>query len=200
MSTIYILTNQAMPGIIKIGRTESSVTQRMSDLFTTSLPLPFECYYAAKVGNYASVERTLHSAFDDYRVNKSREFFKLDPYKAKIILELIAQEDVTPKTTSELDEEASAALEKISKAGKFNFETVGIPVGAILNYTSDPSITCIVYDKYSVSFQGQIVSTSRAAVLANAFRGGTASSLSGPIWWLYENETLASKRDRMFTE
>lgn len=197
VSIVYILTNQSMPGLIKIGRTESNVSQRMTELFNTSLPLPFECYYAARVKDYALVEKSFHKAFDDFRVNSSREFFRLDPYKAKVILELLAEEDVTPSENPALDPESNAALEKASKIGKFSFTSVGIPMASILQYVSDPNITCSVHDDRSVNFKDQIVSTSRAAVLANASRGGTAASLQGPIWWIYEGETLSSRRDRL---
>jgi hypothetical protein len=37
MKTVYILTNQAMPGIIKIGFTENSVEQRMRELHKAML-------------------------------------------------------------------------------------------------------------------------------------------------------------------
>ena len=42
MSIVYILTNEAMPGLIKIGLTNATVEQRMLSLDTTSVPLPFE--------------------------------------------------------------------------------------------------------------------------------------------------------------
>ena len=200
MSIIYILTNQSMPGLIKIGKTENNVTQRMSELFNTSIPLPFECYYAARVKDNTAVEKSFHKAFEDFRLNPSREFFKMDPYKAKIILQLLAQEDVTPRDNPAIDVETEKALEKVSKSGKFNFMSFGIPPGATLYYVSDPLITCTVNDERTVNFQGQIVSTSRAAVLANASRGGSAKALSGPIWWLYEDETLSNRRERLGSE
>ena len=52
----------------------------------------------------------------------------------------------------------------------------------------------------TVDYKGQQVSLSRAAVLANADRGGTATALQGPIWWLFEGETLASIRERLDDE
>jgi hypothetical protein len=39
---VYVLTNRAMEGIIKIGLTSSSVEKRILELDTTALPLPFE--------------------------------------------------------------------------------------------------------------------------------------------------------------
>ena len=78
MSFVYILTNEAMPGIIKIGLTENPVSERVLQLDTTSVPVPFQCYYAAKVEDHKKVERALHTAFGDFRSRPNREFFKME--------------------------------------------------------------------------------------------------------------------------
>ena len=73
---IYILTNPIMPGIIKIGKTtQEDVKVRMAQLYSTGVPVPFDCEYAAKVNNIDEVERALHTAFGPDRVNPKREFF-----------------------------------------------------------------------------------------------------------------------------
>jgi hypothetical protein len=196
MSIVYILTNEAMPGYIKIGRTGTSVEQRMKELHTTSVPLPFQCYYAAKVEDDVVLERALHSAFDDYRIQKNREFFKLDPYKAKVVIELLAIEDVTPKSDLFEDSATAEAVQKASKySGKFNFVENHIPIGSELEYYSDRTLKCTVFDETSVLFDGKVVSTSRAAVLANAKRGGTATAISGTISWVYEGKTISLIRE-----
>jgi len=91
MSYVYVLTNEAMPGYIKIGITERTINDRILELDTTSVPLPFQCYYAARVSDHKKVERALHTAFGDSRVRKSREFFTVDPFRVKAILEVIAE-------------------------------------------------------------------------------------------------------------
>ena len=53
---IYILTNQAHPDYIKIGKT-SNLEQRLKSLDTTGVPLPFECYYAVEVDDMSRVEK-----------------------------------------------------------------------------------------------------------------------------------------------
>jgi hypothetical protein len=196
LSIVYILTNEAMPGYIKIGRTSTSVEQRMRELDKTSTPLPFQCYYAARVDDDQKLERTLHAAFGDHRVRSSREFFRLDPYKARVVIELLALEDVTPRGDVFEDAESEAAVQKATKtSGRYSFVENGIPIGATLQYVSDRSVTCTVHDDNTVMFASQVLSLSRAAVLANSQRGGTATALSGTISWLYENETLASIRE-----
>lgn len=74
---VYVFTNEAMPGLVKIGRTSNAVDDRLTDLSaSTSVPLPFECYFAAEVRQAAALERKLHELFSEYRVNPKREFFK----------------------------------------------------------------------------------------------------------------------------
>ena len=45
---VYVLTNQAMPGIVKIGMTErDDVQRRMNELYSTGVPLPFRVRHSA---------------------------------------------------------------------------------------------------------------------------------------------------------
>ncbi len=53
---VYVLTNEAIEGWVKIGRTSTSVEQRIKELDNTSPPLPFQCFYAAEVTNATIVE------------------------------------------------------------------------------------------------------------------------------------------------
>ena len=47
---VYLLTNPVMPGLVKIGMTtQKEIEQRMKELYTTGVPLPFECQFACKV-------------------------------------------------------------------------------------------------------------------------------------------------------
>ena len=74
---VYVFTNEAMPGLIKIGLTGDSIETRLTQLSSnTGVPLPFECYFAAAVADGARLERTLHQLFAEYRINPRREFFK----------------------------------------------------------------------------------------------------------------------------
>ena len=54
---VYLVTNEAMPGYVKIGLTQQDdVTTRLKQLDTTAVPLPFECHYAARVPDCAKVK------------------------------------------------------------------------------------------------------------------------------------------------
>lgn len=107
---IYVLTNPCFTlgkdfqPIIKIGMTKrDDVRDRMSDLFTTGLPEPFECLFAYKVKNVDHVEKELHQIFDMFRHKKNREFFSVWPDMVIRVLCLIDGEDVTP--INEIDDD-----------------------------------------------------------------------------------------------
>ena len=77
MSIIYVLTNPAFAGHVKIGKT-GNLAQRLRGLDNTSVPLPFRCEYAVRVDDMNKVESLLHDAFGDRRVPERREFFEVD--------------------------------------------------------------------------------------------------------------------------
>ena len=197
MSIVYILTNEAMPGLIKIGLTNSTVEQRMITLDNTSVPLPFECYYAARVSDSAKIERALHVGLGDHRVRNSREFFRIDPYRAKAILEVLAFEEVTPGASVFVESDDQEALARaVAARPNFRFSMVNISVGATLHFAKDESITATVVDDKKINFRGTETSLSRAALEIVHSLGYTWTQIAGPQWWLYDGMTLSELRNQ----
>ena len=112
---IYVLTNPAMPGLVKIGMTDKdNVQHRMSELYTTGVPFPFECVAARQINDADAleIEKALHTAFSPNRVNPSREFFEIDSEQVQVILRILPGQDVTPgASTQEQDEDQRVATE-----------------------------------------------------------------------------------------
>jgi len=96
MDIVYILTNEAMPGLVKVGKTTSDLLSRIRALDTTGIPLPFECFFAAEVADCHLAEKLIHDAFDDHRVRKNREFFEIAPERIASALKLAAVREITP--------------------------------------------------------------------------------------------------------
>ena len=122
---VYVLTNPAMMGLVKIGMTDKNdVRERMSELYSTGVPFPFECVVAREMEDReaADVERALHGAFGRNRVNPSREFFELDPEQVQAILRIMPGRDVTPgnsdEETASQDEDQAAAREYQRRQGR----------------------------------------------------------------------------------
>lgn len=75
---VYLLTNPVMPGLVKIGMTaKEDIDKRMKELYTTGVPVPFECQFACKVkkSDCVKIEKALHTAFEPQRINANREWF-----------------------------------------------------------------------------------------------------------------------------
>ena len=197
MPIIYILTNQSMPDTIKIGITDN-LERRIKELDNTSLPLPFECYYAVEVEDASKIEKKIHEGLDDARIRDNREFFNTTPEQAKSILEIaeiMGGKDVTPKGDIVETAQDKQALEKSRKIRKrFNFEMINIQPGTILNFVKDTTITCEVHDDRKVKFRDKITSLSDAADIVLREMGYDWSAAQGPIWWSYLGKSLSELR------
>jgi len=197
---VYVLTNPSIPDIVKIGMT-TDLTTRMRSLYNSSVPVPFECYFACTVKNMSFVEKQLHDGFDDFRVNPKREFFRIDPERVVSILKMVMIEDVTPKDDIVDDEIDQRSLDKEKKVrGRFNFDMINVPVGSILTFVKDPTITSVVIDKHKIEFEDEIHSLSSSTLKIVHRMGYTWKQVSGPTYWMYEGETLTERRSRMEQE
>jgi hypothetical protein len=198
---IYVLTNAAMPGLIKIGKTSGDVADRIKQLDTTSLPLPFECFYAAEVADVDKVERAIHEAFGDHRIRKNREFFKISPDKPKAIIDLLCIKNVTPGFelfTESDDKEALGEAKK--RRAVFSFPMVGLGPGTVLQSVFDDAITCAVQGDRWVEFRGEQHSLSSSALEIAHEKGLGWSAVAGPDYWKYEGKTLSELRDEKTLE
>jgi hypothetical protein len=192
---VYILTNEAMPGYIKIGKTADNLETRMRSLDTTGLPLPFTCHYAAEVENYDAVERLLHDAFNDNRIRKNREFFRLAPERAVAALKIANGRDLTPRDDVVNDKDDIAALNMTrERRSVFSFDMVGIKPGSTLVSAFDEKLTCTVLDHRYVDFEGERISLSNAALKIANRVGYKWSAIQGPRYWLYEGKSLDEMR------
>lgn len=161
---VYVLTNPCMPGIVKIGMTErKDIDARMKELYTTGVPLPFECKFACNVkkSECEKIEKALHKAFSPQRINANREFFRIMPEQAIAILELFQHEDITAEISQEIENdltpEDKVAQEKSRiKRPPLHFLEMGLHEGDILIYKNDESITCSVVDQRHILYQGKV--------------------------------------------
>lgn len=193
---VYVLTNAAMPNLVKIGITNGSVADRIKSLDNTCLPLPFECFYAAEVTDAAKVERAIHEAFGDHRVRKNREFFKISPDKPKAIIELLCTKNVTPGIELFTEPDDKEALDEAKKRkSHFRFSLIGLKPGTALQSVFDDSITCTVKNDRWVEFRGQEHSLSSSALDIAHEKGLGWSAIAGPEYWKYDGKTLSEWRD-----
>lgn len=198
---VYVLTNAAMVGLVKIGMTnQSDLSIRLKQLYTTGVPVPFECYYACKVRSAKQVEDALHFAFSGHRINPSREFFKMEPEKVKAILELLKIEEVTSYVERELTENvpendlvASEALKR--RRPRMNFEEMSIPVGSTLLFR-DRTTTVLVQDARHVTLNGEQLSLTAAT---QRILGNEAPIQPSP-YWTFNGKVLKEIYDETYSD
>ncbi|PRD64845.1 hypothetical protein C6P64_12365 [Malikia granosa] len=199
---IYVLTNEAMPGLVKIGLTTDSVESRIANLSGTSgVPLPFECHFAAQIPeavNLAKLEKTLHQLFADHRINPKREFFKVEPEKVVLALSIGGFKEVTPGK-ADIDPVEVQAMEKAKeqRRSRINMAALGINPGDTLVLSRDEDVTVTVLAGGKVSYKGEVLSLSAAALKALQAMGYKATSVSGSDYWMFEGELLDERRIRL---
>lgn len=199
---IYVLTNEAMPGLVKIGLTTDSVESRIANLSSNSgVPLPFECHFAAEVPddvNLPKLEKTLHQLFAEHRVNPKREFFKVEPEKVVLALSIGSFKEVTPGK-ADIDPVEVQAMEKAKeqRRSRINLAALGINPGDILVLSRDEDVTVTVLAGGKVSYKGETLSLSGAALKALQSMGYKSTSVSGSDYWMFEGELLDERRIRL---
>lgn len=83
---IYVLSNQSMPGIVKIGRSIHGGKSRARDLYQTGVPTPFKLEFEIYVEDHVELEILVHEKLQDQRVSGNREFFKVDVFEATALI------------------------------------------------------------------------------------------------------------------
>ena len=190
MGFVYVLTNPVMPDLVKIGRTaQNDANTRIAQLYTTGVPVPFTLEFAGKVPNEVEVEAALHTAFNPYRINMNREFFRIAPEQAIAILKLLHIEDTTLEVSQEPTQidtvSAAAAEQQKSRRPNFNFLEMGIPVGSEL-YAPYGDITVKTVDSRRVQYGENIMYLSAVTRIIL----GTDYYVSPLQVWTYQEKAL----------
>lgn len=206
MATIvHALSNEAMPNLVKIG-IASDINERMRQLYSSGVPLPFTCEYAGVVENASEVEKALHFAFGNNRLYDRREFFEIEQSQAIVLLKLLCKTEVTPNTIKQdISAEESKAVQARQKVrSAFNFGMVDIPIGAEIHFIDEPDIIAKVVSNTKIEFNGETTSLSASAgKLLQDLKGWWADQepkAQGPKYWVYMGETLSERRNRMENE
>ena len=198
---IYLLSNPVMPGIIKIGKTtKEDVKVRMKELYSSGVPLPFECVYAARVTNIDEVEKALHTAFSPDRLNPKREFFEIEAGQAIAIIRLLESQNVTPLVDREINVidpvELEAGKAYATKRPRMNFVEMGIPLGAELVFNNNAEVALVMSDR-TVKFRNE--ETSITAATRAALGEGYAYNIAPGPYWSYNGRRLRDIYNETYT-
>lgn len=200
---VYLLSNPAMPGLVKIGMTtREDMEARLKELYSTGVPVPFECQFACRVkkSDCVKIEKALHKAFEPQRINANREFFRIQVEQARAILELFHHEDVTEEVTDEIDNDlteadrAATAKAKIRRPS-LNFYEMGMRKGDVLYWKDDPSIRVVIDSERRVIYHDEEFSIS---ALSAKLKGYKAKHICPGKFWLYGERMLDDIYDETY--
>jgi hypothetical protein len=96
---VYVLSNPAIPGHLKIGSTVGRVAIRARQLRTTGVPEPFKVESSFPVYmNPIEVEKRVHRVLEIFRSRGDREFFRVSVEYAVAAIESVLLKVQPPKT------------------------------------------------------------------------------------------------------
>ncbi|MGR3174860.1 MAG: GIY-YIG nuclease family protein [Candidatus Scalindua sp.] len=84
---IYVMTNDSMPDLVKVGMSKKVPTERAKELEDTGVPKPYVAQYYAFFDDMFQAEKKAHKALSEYHYNK--EFYKIDVATAIYYIENI---------------------------------------------------------------------------------------------------------------
>jgi hypothetical protein len=201
---VYVLTNPEMQGLVKIGMTtRQSIDIRLKELYTTGVPVPFECAYACEVNasDCVKIEKALHTAFAPNRVNANREFFRISPHQVIAILELFNNKNITQEISTEIENNLTdadiAAMENSKQFRRpvLNFIEMGIPIGSKLVYAKDKSISVVVISDRRICWDGNEYSLTYVTKQLL----GITKPRQPTRYWLYDDRNLQDIYNETYT-
>ena len=209
---IYILTNPSFPEYVKIGYANALASRLKQLNKSETIPFAFRAYATYDV-DHRLTDKELHNLIDSLNPDlrsvetfngktRTKEFFAMSPEDAYSILEAIAKisgttdrlHRVTPTGDEVKAEEEAAEVKAEARRGPFRFSMVDVPVGAVVSFYNDETITAEVVDDRHVRYNNEVTSLSRAAAIV---LGDASKSVQGPMYWKYEGKALSNMRDEM---
>ena len=158
---IYVLTNDCMPGLVKIGQTtRTDLGRRMRELYSTGVPVKFESAASCKVplDKLDMVEQALHRAFGKLHVG-THEFFRISPEEVKPLLNametLAGLKDATDEVQQEIDKAADdveAEEAERRKLPNMDFFNMNLHPGDTLTFIREPYSQCTIVSNKTVDF------------------------------------------------
>lgn len=214
---VYILTNPSFrEDWVKIWKTRRTMKERLKELDTTAIPLPFEVFATVQTKNYEVVENNMHAMLEDLawkRINKKREFFNVTPEKAFKYLEREGKlcndaeilwpdyynwhkknwETITYNVSEGKRKQSPKVKSKSTKKSSLKFSMLWIKPWEELSFIRDTDIKVIVKIDNTVMYQWKEYSLSPLAQKLIGLKWAP----QWPDFFLYKWKKLTELREEM---
>lgn len=125
---VYILINESMPGLIKIGRTIRDTRERARELSSTGVPTPFQVAFELFTEDCETLERTVQHTLDEFRVSTNREFFRYPLAKAINLVQELRGSPSDPDSIFAAEEVLDRLREIFPGSGDLREEIVSVRI------------------------------------------------------------------------
>lgn len=203
-NVIYILTNPALEGYVKIGYAADLQTRIKQLSQTSEIPYSFQAYAVYETPAKLT-DKALHDIIDGLNPNlrtveqdadgktHKKEFYIMQPEEAFTILQDIAKisgtldrlHRVRQTKEEKSDSEEAKEVRKTAMLKPFTFSACEIPVGAEVIYTRKPSIKGIVVDDKHIRIGNEVSSLSAVVIKDTGWK-----SAQGPAYFTYNGRLL----------
>ena len=119
---IYIMSNPAHPGLLKIGQTSKDPNVRRRELNSTGVPEDFVLEYRVLAEDYQRLEKEIHQKLKKYRLRTDKEFFEIAVEKAISILREVAGDRIEYEKIFYVSPEEVERVKEDKKQEKINQE------------------------------------------------------------------------------
>jgi len=198
---VYVLTNPSFrDDWVKIGKSKRLPEVRGRELYNTAVPLPYEVYATLYTEKYSEAEKMIHKMIDrisDLRINKSREFFNIDPEDAYDILldikNLLGDEaelELKGDNVEVYKTDPTQTKRKVSQ--RFDFYSRGIKDGDIIEFIDNPEIKVIVQGERTVIFENELwyLSPLTREIYTRMGTVNSSGAYQGPLYFLFNGTRL----------
>lgn len=196
MSYIYIMTNPAYLGYVKIGATSRDVESRRKELSNqTGVMFDFEIYATYETRGDLQ-DKNFHRIIDrlnpTLRANAKREFYKMEPEAAYDLLMAIAEiAGDTEKVVKYVEDDNQS--DPKTRREPFSFTKAQIEIGSYISFTENEDVKVKVIDDRHIEYNGKKTSVSELARKLLDLK----HPVQGTLYFKYEEETLSDRRQRL---
>lgn len=187
--TVFVLTNDAMPGFVRFDyTTRDDLAAKIERINRAELPVPFRLNFAAVVPDCALVNRNIRFLFAEYCEEPGSNFFKMgpDPFRAAIELAATAIVELS-------DEEQGIAPRERAKMDQIKayhdavwFEALNAEAGTTLRFSKNEALKCTAIGNGMVEFDGSVATPAEASVRAMQASGFDWRDVSATEFWVPE--------------
>jgi hypothetical protein len=87
---VYVMTNPFIPGLVKVGKTNRTPSERSQELSSTGVPGQWIVEFSIFTPNCTALELAAHTVLGQQRVSSDREFFRVTVGDAREKIETLA--------------------------------------------------------------------------------------------------------------